>query len=143
MEWIDAFKDINYIGVVAAVLSTFAVGMTWYSESVMFGKTWMKLEGLKKKDVENKDNMMRAMLHSTIASFFSAIVLAALMLATGTDGAVDGAVFGAIVGFGVAMSAMVTHDAFSLKPSKLTKINGMHDVVSFAVMGLLIGAIGF
>lgn len=142
MEWIDAFKDINYVGVFVAVASTFAVGMFWYAETV-FGKTWMKLEGLKKKDVEKKENMMQAMLHSTVASFFSAVVLAALMLATGTDGAVDGAIFGAVLGFGVAMSAMVTHHAFSLKPMMLTRINGLHDVVSFTVMGLLIGAVGF
>ena len=142
MEWIEAFENINYLGVLAAVISTFAVGMFWYSESV-FGKTWMKLEGLKKKDVEDKDKMMSAMIRSTVASVFSAIVLAALMLATGTDGAIAGTLFGAIVGFAVAMAAMVTHDAFAQKDMKLTKINGLHDVASFAVMGLLIGAIGF
>lgn len=142
MDWLETFKDINALGVLAAVVSTFAVGMTWYAESV-FGKRWMKLEGLSKEDVEDKEGMMQAMLHSTIASVFSALVLAALMLATGTDGAVEGAIFGAIVGFGIAMSSLVTHDVFSKKPTQLTRINGLHDVVSFAVMGLFIGAVGF
>lgn len=140
MEWLESFKDINYLGVLAAIASTFAVGMIWYAESV-FGKKWMKLEGLKKKDLEDSKGMMRAMMHSTVASFFSAIVLAALMFSTSTEGVVDGAIFGAVVGFGVAMAAMVTHDAFSKKPTMLTKINGLHDVVSFAVMGAILGGI--
>jgi len=142
MEWTDAFGDINYLAILGAVISTFPVGMIWYSES-LFGKTWMKLEGLKKKDVENKDNMMRAMTSSTVASVVSAVALAVLMITTNTSGWVNGMIFGAFIGLGIAASAMVTHDAFSLKSAKLTKINAAHDVVSFAVMGAIIGAFGF
>lgn len=141
MDWIEVVKDINYIGVLVAVVSTFGVGMFWYSESA-FGKQWMKLSGLSKKDVEDKDSMKHAMLHSAIASFFSAVVLSSLMLATVTEGVVDGTIFGAVIGFGIAMSSLVTHDVFSRKPKMLTKINGLHDVVAFAVMGLIIGAFG-
>ncbi len=142
MDWLEVIGDINYWGVILAIISTFVVGMIWYAESV-FGKKWMKLAGLSKTEVENKDKMMKAMFHSTVASFFSAVVLASLMFATNTVGWVDGAVFGAVVGFGIAMSAMVTHDAFEQRHMWLTKVNGLHDGVSFAVMGAIIGGVGF
>ena len=70
MEWVDAFKDVNYWVVLVAVLSTFAVGMAWYSET-MFGKIWMKELGLKKKDLEDKDGMVFYKdLFQTMAGYF-------------------------------------------------------------------------
>lgn len=142
MEWLETIKDINYLAVLFAVLSTFAVGMSWYSLKV-FGKTWMKELGIKEKDMNNKEGVMKAMAYSTLGSILSAIVLAALMLATNTVGWVDGAIFGAVIGLGIAVASMLTHDAFSLKSFTLTKINGGHDVVSYAVMGAIIGGFGF
>ena len=142
MEWIEALKNINYIAVLVAVLSTFAVGMSWYSTSV-FGKRWMKELGIKEEDMNNKDGMMKAMTMSTVGSVLTAIVLAALMLNTGTNGWLSGALFGAIVATGFAVASMLTHDAFSLKSLVLTQINGAHDIVSFAVMGAIIGGFGF
>jgi hypothetical protein len=142
MDWLEALGDINYWAVLVAVASSFAVGMAWYSESV-FGKTWMKLSGISKKDTEDKEGMMNAMGMSAVASFFSVSVVAALMLATGTDGWADGAIFGAVVGFGIAMGSMVVHNSFSKVPKMLTKINGIHDVVRFAIFGAIIGGFGF
>jgi len=108
----------------------------------MFGKTWMKETGLSKKDVENKDGMAHAMAHSALASFISASVLAALLIGTFTVGAADSAVFGAVIGFGIALSSMVTHDVFSKVSKTLTRLNGAHDIVKFAIMGAIIGGIG-
>ena len=65
------------------------------------------------------------------------------MFSTGTDGWADGALFGAVVGLGFAMAAMVTHDSFEQRSLTLTRINGLHDIVSIAVMGAVIGAVGF
>ena len=142
MDWIEIFQEINYLAVLVAVASTFAVGMFWYSPGV-FGRAWMKELGMKEKDMKNKEGMGRAMVHSGIASFFASSVVAALMFATVTDGAVDGAIFGAVIGFGIAMSSMVTHDVFSKVSDTLTRINGLHDIVKFAVIGAVIGGFGF
>jgi len=142
MDYFDVLGDINYIGVALAVVSTFVVGMVWYAESV-FGKAWMKLAGLTKKQVENKEKMMKAMMHSFVASIITAVVLAGLMYELGIDDLWDGAVFGAIIGFGLAAASMVTHDAFEQRKMALTRINGLHDVLSFAVMAAIIAAVGF
>ena len=138
MEWLETLNDVNYYAVVAAVVASFVVGMVWYSKAV-FGNAWMKELGLKDKDVQDKEGMMRSMLMSAVASFIAATTLAALLLGTGTTGAADGAVFGGIVGFGIAMSSMVTHDVFSKTSSMLTRINGLHDIVKFAVIGAILG----
>jgi len=142
MEWGDTLGDINYIAVVLATISTFIVGSIWYSMGV-FGKTWAKELGLTQKQLNDKDAAMRAMMHSAVASFITAVVLAALMYATGTDELAEGALFGAVVGFGIAMTSAVTHDVFSRVSATLTRIHGLHDIVKFAVMGAIIGGIGF
>jgi len=141
MDWLETLRDINYVAVLLAVVSSFAVGMIWYSPKV-FGKKWMKETGLKQKDVEKKDGMASAMIHTGLASFISASVLAALLLGTVTIGALNSAIFGAWVGLGIAMMSMMTHDVFSKKSIVLTRINGFHDIVKFVVMGLIIGGIG-
>ncbi len=140
MEWMEAFKDVNYWAVLVAVVSTFAVGMAWYSNGV-FGKTWLKEIG--KKEADMKSGMGQAMMFSGVAMFFAATVMSALLIATGTIGAVDSAVFGAVVGFGVAMCSLISRDSFSRVSMKLTKINGLFDVVKFAVMGAILGGVGF
>ncbi|MFT4532332.1 MAG: sterol desaturase/sphingolipid hydroxylase (fatty acid hydroxylase superfamily) [Candidatus Saccharimonadales bacterium] len=141
MDWVETLKDVNYVAVLAAVAASFAVGMVWYSE-LAFGKTWMKLTGLKKKDVENKDKMMKGMMHTAISSLIKGAVLAALIMVVGIDGWAEGAVFGAVIGFGLVMTSAAMHDAFSHKPMLLTKINGLHDIVSFAAMAAVIAGIG-
>ena len=142
MDWLEALGDINYVGVAVAVLSGFAVGATWYAESV-FGKTWMKLVGLKKKDVENKEKMMKAMLHTGIGQIIKACVLASLMLVVGVDGWAEGALFGAVLALGFSVTSAAMHDSFAQKSIMLTRLNGAHDIVGVAVMGAIIGGFGF
>ncbi|MCB9823115.1 DUF1761 family protein, partial [Candidatus Nomurabacteria bacterium] len=36
--------DVNYVAVLLAALSSFAVGMVWYAKPV-FGAKWMKMVG--------------------------------------------------------------------------------------------------
>ncbi|MEM6997790.1 MAG: DUF1761 domain-containing protein [Patescibacteria group bacterium] len=139
MDWSMALSDLNYWAVAVATLASFPIGMAWYSMA-MFGKTWMKEAGLSKKDVENKDEMMKAMVHSAVAAFISTVTLGALILATGTNEAIDGALFGALVGFGIAMTTQARHDAFSQKSITLTRINGAFDIVTLAVVGAILAA---
>ena len=141
MEWLDTLGNVNFWAVLGAVLSTFVVGSVWYAEAV-FGKKWMKLAKLSKKEVENKEKVIRAMVHSTVTSIVSATVLVTLMAATGTEGAANGALFGAILGFGFGMASLAMHDAFERRDTMITHINGLHDIVSTSVMGAVIGGIG-
>ena len=142
MDWIETLGDINYVGVLVAVLASFAIGATWYAEA-LFGKTWMKIEGLKKKDVENKEKMKKAMIHTTFAQIIKAIILACLIYVTAVDGWIEGLVFGAVVALGFSVGSLAMHNSYSQKPTMLTRIHGAHDIVSVAVMGAIIAGIGF
>jgi len=143
MDWLEILGEINYLAVIAGVVSSFVVGMIWYSES-MFGKTWMKEVGLKKKEIEkDKKGMQTAMFHSAVATFMSGSVMAALMYATDTVGVADGAIFGLVIGLGIAMASMVPIDGFAKRSMLLTRINGSQDVVKYVVIGAIIGGIGF
>ena len=84
MTWGDALESINYWAVLGAALSTVVVGSIWYAKGV-FGKEWMKLVGLKDKDVENKDGMPVLFASMLVFSFVTALVLSALLYLTNSS----------------------------------------------------------
>ena len=138
MEWSEQLSDVNLWAVVLATLSTFAVGSTWYAWGV-FGKSWAKLEGLKKKDFDSPDNMGRVFLSMGIGSLLASAVLYMLMDATGTSGILEGLIFGFVVGLAFRFTAQVMHNGFAKKSEELTRINGFHDILQTMVMAGILG----
>ncbi len=95
-----------------------------------------------REEADNTDGLGEVLLMTIIGSLLAAAFLAALMLATGTDGLVDGAIFGAIAGVALRYTSLVYHNGFARSPRMLTTIDGVHDIVSLALMGAIIGLIG-
>ena len=138
MDWINTLSSLNWLAIIVATLSTFAVGYVWYSESV-FGKEWAKLVGISIKEMNSGEGMAETFTMTGIASFIAAVVIGSLMVATGTTGPINGLVFGAIVGFAFRFGAHVTHNGFAKKSKRLTWIDGLHDVTAMAIIGLILG----
>lgn len=139
MDWQQHLSDLNWVAVLVATLSSFAVGFVWYHWSV-FGEKWAKLVGMSKKDLENADGMNKVYLMTAVQAFISSSALGALMIATATTGWWPGLIFGALVGFAFRFGTHVMHNGFARRGSSLTWIDGMHDVVSMAVAGAILGA---
>ena len=137
--------EINMWAVVAAALSSFAVGMIWYMPGV-FGETWRKLVGLDKKAMK-KGPGGRAWLLTVLAAFLQAGVLAHvayLVYSFDADKSFASASIMAAVAVwaGFQLSLLLTHDSFEQRRLKLTMINATHQLVTLVVMGAIIGAIG-
>lgn len=133
--------EVNWLAVVLAAFSTMVVGSVWYMPK-MFGDMWMRLARIDRKKAEAQ-GATKAIIVTMVVSFVSAYVLAHVtFLANAFFGnsflydALNTA-FWAWLGFTAAR--FITHDAFEGRPVKLTVINVVHELVTFMVMGLIIG----
>ena len=138
MTWGDALENINYLAVLGATLSTVVVGSIWYARGV-FGKEWMKLVGLKDKDVENKDGMAVLFASMLVFSFVTALTLSALLYLTNMRSAGEGALMGAIVGFAFSFAQMQGNYSFAKRKFELLLIDGGHNIVQLIIVGWIVG----
>lgn len=132
-------SGINYLAVFVAVLAVFALGFLWYSKA-LFMERWMKGAHLKEKDVQQA-NMPIVFGGTFVVSFIGALTLAALMQALGFDTLLEGATFGLLVGGGFLATTRVMHALYEQKPVDYTVITLGNDVLNYALMGAIIGAL--
>ncbi len=133
--------EVNYVGVLLAAIASMAVGAVWYAQPV-FGKMWMKLVGLKQSDA--KEGAVTAMLQAFVAAIITAYILAHVTFLSNyyfgnsyMNAALNTAFWLAL---GISVTTVVTHNTFEGRRKKLTLLTIAHQMVSFLVMGLVIGA---
>lgn len=135
--------EVNFLAVVLAALSTMVVGSIWYSLSV-FGTVWSDLVKLKEKDMQAGAG--KAIGITLVVSLVSAYVLAHMAFLSNhffnNSFLQDSLTTAFWVWLGFTAARFITHDAFEQRPAKLTTINVAHELVTFMVMGLIIGLIG-
>ncbi len=135
--------EVNYVAVVLAALSTMVVGSIWYTPKV-FGKAWMSLAGLKQKDLEK--NGMWPIAITLVVSLITAYVLAHVAYLSnsffGNSFLQDTLTTAFWAWLGFTAARFITHDAFEARRKKLTLLNISHELVTFLVMGLVVGLFG-
>ena len=131
---------INYIAVVLATLSSMIVGSIWYTPKV-FGNYWMKLSGITPSG--KASDAVRPIIVTVIVSFITAWVLAG---ATDISAHFYGGSFlgnavltALILWAGFTAARFVTHDQFDRRPWQLTVLNCAHELVTVALMAVIIG----
>ncbi|GAA1520655.1 apolipoprotein N-acyltransferase [Agromyces terreus] len=131
--------EVNYWAVALATISTMIVGSIWYTPAV-FGNYWMRVA---KVDMEDR-SAVGPILTTLIVSFISAWVLALAVqvtwLAFGGNYLGVALIVAIVAWAGFTAARFVTHDAFEGRPSGLTILNIAHELVTFVVMALIIGA---
>ena len=129
--------QINWLAVVAAALANFVIGGLWYSPA-LFGKAWMKANGFSEDDLKKGSP---AMIFG-VSFVFCLLMSANLAAFTGDPSVTLGfVVFAAIAaGLGWAALGLGVVALFERRPWSYIFINGGYLTVSFAVMGLILGA---
>jgi hypothetical protein len=135
------FSNINFLAVIAATLSTFAVGALWYGP--LFGKSWMAATGITEGDVESGSMakiftlafIFELIMAFNLAMFFYGSPESAAAITAGT-----GAFYGFLTGFGWVFFAMAVNSLYEQKSWKYILINGGYWTVAFTIMGLILGA---
>lgn len=133
------FSNINWWAVVVAALASYVVGGIWYAPPVL-GNRWMKLLGLKKKDMQG-GNMVFQFGLSGVLALVMAVGLATLMCALDFTTVRQGAFLGFLVALVFVSANRGVHSLFERKGGfELFVINMGHDVAYFALAGAIIGA---
>lgn len=134
------FSGLNIWELIAAALSNFVLGFLWYGKP-LFGNTWQKLAGLSEEDIQG-GNMalifgLSFVLNFIIATFLSIFTEIAMMLGSS---ALLGGLFASFICLGFVATTFGINYLYHRKPMKLYLINVGYFVVSFFIMGLIIGA---
>jgi len=133
--------DINYLAVALAALAAFFLGFIWYT--FIFSKPWQALIGMGSKgkgkaSTQQTPDLGRLLITSFVLELIMAFTLASL-LGSGA-GAAAGLRYGLMIGLGWVATAFAVNYMYEGRPLKLWLINAGYNVVVFAVMGLIIGA---
>jgi hypothetical protein len=134
-EWTNVLSDLDYIAVFVAAVAAFALGSVWFMPAV-FGKTWMKLVGLKDKDV--KDSVGKTMAATFLLTVLTAWGLAVLIKLLGVVEWVDGLTLGLFVGLLFHATATLVNSVYEQRSLVLWKISAGHAVLSLGVMGAVL-----
>lgn len=127
--------QINFIAVIVAALSMFLIGGLWYSPKV-FGKLWLKELGKDKSFLET-GNMKAIFGGAFLLALVMAFNLAGFI--SGYESWIWGLIGGVLAGLGwVAMSIGIIY-LFERRSFKIFAINAGYIVVSFIIMGLILG----
>ncbi len=128
-------KGINWIGVIAAVVASQAIGFLWYG--MLFSAQWMALTGIAVSESEGASAMMLGAVQNLVI----AVGLAWLIARTGMTGWVNGAVAGltACVFFGLA--TMSLRFIYGDDNTGLIPIDGGYMLIQYVVSGALIGGL--
>ena len=127
--------DINYLAVVVAALSAFALGGLWYSP-LLFGNGWMTAAGITSEQTQQA-NMAKVFAVSFVCSLLGACVFAMFLGPAPSLQLGVGAGFAAGL-FWVAGSFAINYQ-FEQRPLKLLLINGGYFTTQYTLYGLVLG----
>lgn len=135
--------EVNYVAVLLAALSTMVVGSVWYAKPV-FGNVWIKLAKLDEKAMKKAGPY--PIVVTLLVSFVSAYVLAHVAYLSNqffqNSFLQDSLTTAFWLWLGFTAARIITHDAFEVRRKKLTLLTIGHELVTFLVMGAIIGLLG-
>lgn len=133
--------DINWLAIVVATVAAMAFGYLWYGP--LFGKKWMKLAKLTKKDID--ETSWTPIYAVLVMTFVQAFILSHFIIYTSyfyPD--LSGIMVGLITGFwawiGFSAVAIVSNNIFAQRSNELTKVDAGFTLVSLVAMGVILGA---
>lgn len=125
---------INPLAVGAAALASFVIGGVWYS--FLFARAWQRVSGV--TDEQLRSGAVRIF----VGSFLLALVMAASLAAfIGSAGVAFGTFAGAAAGLTWVAAALGVNYLFERRGIVLWLINAGYNVITFTVMGVIIGLI--
>ena len=136
MDMSVAFSSLNWWAIIVATVTAFVLGGVWYSP-LMFGNVWMKVAGMTEESVKQA-NMAKIFGGSFVLILIAAVNLG-MFLGPNSDLAF-GIAAGAATGIGWVVPAFGVVYLFEQRPTLQWFINGAYWVVTFIIMGAIIGA---
>ena len=127
--------SINWLAVLVSAVSTFLLGGLWYGP--LLGGAWMRASGITEEQAK-QGNMGMVFGLSFVLQLVAAVVLAMFI---GTDAnALFGLFAGAAVGVAWVATGLGVIYLFEQRPFGHWLVNAGYHVVSYSIMGLILGA---
>ncbi len=127
--------DLNWVAIVAAALSTMVIGSVWYMPQV-FGTKWAELSGRSISDMQMSPT---GWIPVVVTALVSAWAVALVIRAAGAEGIVNGAIVGAVGWLGFSAATSFSDRMFNGGTLTFWTIGAAYRLVSFAVMGAVLG----
>jgi hypothetical protein len=137
MNGTSAWRPKRIVAVVLAALSSFLIGGLWYSP-LLFSTVWQAAVGL--TDAQLQSANLGATFGGAFVSALIAATALSILIGSGPT-AFAGLSRGLLVGVGFAATSIVTVFLFEQRPATLMLIDAGYQVVSFATMGAIFGAL--
>ena len=128
----------NWISILVSALAAFALGGLWYSP-LLFAKAWMKVLGIT-PDKTKAANMKLIFGTTFLLNIFGAFILSAFIGAQPT--AIKGLMYGLTISIAFIATSFGISYLYTQKSLKLFLIDAGYYITFYALMGLIIGAIG-
>lgn len=128
--------SINWLGVLLAVVASFAIGFLWYGP--LFGKAWMAASGVSAEKAQS-GNMAMIFGTTAVLQLIGAIVLSMFIGPDPVLGFAVGAGF-AVGMFWIATALGVSY-LYEQRPFAHWAVNASYNVVSYTVWGLIFGLV--
>ena len=126
---------INYVAVLVAALSGFAVGAIWYGP--LFGKQWSAASGT--PDAQSaKVNVPAVYALTFVLSLIAAMVLALVIHQVHATDAIAGARISFLLWLGFILTVRVTEALFNGTDMRLVMIDSGYRLVWAVVMGVIL-----
>jgi uncharacterized membrane protein len=130
-----SFHELNWLAIIVAAISAFALGGLWYSP-VLFVKIWMKEAGITEESAKSS-NMVKIFGLSFILAMMASLLLA-LFLGADAGGGI-GALSGFLIGLGTIFTFLGITYLFERKTIGHFLVNALYGVASLTLMGFIIG----
>ena len=128
--------DVNWLAVVVAAIAPMIIGFLWYGP--LFGKYWMGLIGRTEEDL--RGGASTGYVVAIVASLVTSLAIAVLLEFPDQVDWLVGVTFGLFAAVGFVVTTQATNSAFAGPPWRVTMLFVGYQLVSFAVMGAILGA---
>ncbi|VAW25148.1 hypothetical protein MNBD_ALPHA11-315 [hydrothermal vent metagenome] len=133
--------DVNWLGIILAVVASMALGMIWY---MGLAKYWISATGKTEDQLMGKGSNATPFIYAAacqlVIAFFIANLTPALM--DGVLNAYNGALVGAQMWLGFILTAMIINHRYQNMSWRLTIIDGGYLLGVVLVQGMVIGLLG-
>jgi len=126
---------INYVAVLVAALSGFAVGAIWYGP--LFGRQWSVVSGSHEAQTSNI-NVPAVYALTFVLSLIAAMVLALIIHQAHATGVIAGARISFLLWLGFILTVRVTEALFNGTDMRLVVIDAGYRLVWTVVMGVIL-----
>ena len=137
MEWIsNGFEDINFWLVALSSVIGMVIGMVWYGNG-LFGESWRKEVGMKKKDMENMEGMGAMFARSFVLGFIASSVLFAILKLASASSWGDAVWIAIVLSVGFTFTAIAVNNIYQRRNMQLTFIDAGYQMASLIAAALV------